>query len=248
MATRRKSPVEINPVPAHQCSIDLRLHILSRLPFFADLTPADLEKINALFVESGYAQGQPIFFAGDPAEHLYVVADGYVKLMQHTYSGQNVVLDVLQQGEFFGSLSPDSGTEYADSAIAQTPCCLLAIQNQDFSAILHQHPSVSLKVIEKMAQRLQAANQMIRRLSTQTVEGRMAHILVKLAQKLGQPQEVGLLIQLPLARADLAEMAGTTVESASRVLSRFQKEGLIASGRQWLAIKDLPRLQSYQDN
>ncbi len=88
---------------------------------------------------------------------------------------------------------------------------------------------------------------MIRRLSAQSVEGRIAHILLRLAEKVGQPQPVGLLIQLPLSRADLAEMAGTTVETASRVLSRFQKEKLVESGRQWVAIKNPGMLQTYQE-
>jgi CRP-like cAMP-binding protein len=247
MSTRRNSPVEIDPIPAHQCSVNLRLDILTGLPFFSELSPSEIQHINTLFVEKGYDQGEPIFFAGDAAERLYVVADGHVKLMQHTYSGQNVMLELLKQGEFFGSLSPQPGQEYTETAIAYTPCCLLTIQNQDFSTLLQKHPSVSLKVIEKMSQRLQEANQMIRRLSAQSVEGRIAHILLRLAEKVGQPQPVGLLIQLPLSRADLAEMAGTTVETASRVLSRFQKEKLVESGRQWVAIKNLVKLQTYQE-
>lgn len=246
MATRRKSPVDIDPIPAHQCSIHLRLEILANLPFFAELNSDQIQQINSLFTEKGYEQGEPIFFSGDPASHLYVVADGHVKLMQHTYTGQNVLLDVLIRGEFLGSLLPQAGDDYSETAIAQTPCCLLGIPNQAFSNLLQQYPSVSLKVIEKMSQRLQDANQMIRRLSAQSVEGRMAHILLKLGEKLGQPQEIGLLIQLPLSRADLAEMTGTTVETASRVLSRFQKEALIESGRQWVAIRDQPGLQAYQ--
>jgi CRP-like cAMP-binding protein len=247
MATRRNSPVEINPVPVHQCSIHLRLEILGNLPFFSGLSAADIEQINTLFVEKGYEQSAPIFFAGDPAGHLYVVADGHVKLMQHTYSGQNVMLDVLSRGEFFGSLLAQPGEEYTETAIAHTPCCLLTIQSQRFSELLQRYPSVSLKVIEKMTQRLQDANQMIRRLSAQSVEGRLAHILLKLGEKLGQQQEIGLLIQLPLARADLAEMAGATVETTSRVLSRFQKEKLIESGRQWVALKNPAGLEAYQE-
>lgn len=247
MTTRRRTPLEINPIPVHQCSVDLRLQILGNLPFFADLQTDEIERANRLFIEKGYAQGEPIFYGGDPAAQLFVIADGHVKLMQSTFSGQNVMLDVLSQGDFFGSLLPQAGEEYSETAIAQTPCCLLSIQSQDFTKLLEQHPSVSLRVIEKMAQRLQEANQMIRRLSAQSVEGRMAHILLKLGEKLGQPQAVGLLIQLPLSRADLAEMAGSTTETASRVLSRFQKEKLIESGRGWVALKDPAGLQKYQD-
>jgi CRP-like cAMP-binding protein len=93
-----------------------------------------------------------------------------------------------------------------------------------------------------MAERLQTAHETIRQLSAFPVERRIASVLLKLSEKLGEAHDEGLLIQVPLARQDLADMAGTTVESASRVMSQFQKQGLIRSGRQWVAITDLAGL------
>jgi len=246
MPARRKTPVNTEQIEPHLCTISLRLEILQNVPFFKDLAEQDLREINQLFVEKGYAAGETIYFAGDTATRLYVVADGNVKLMQHALSGQDVMLDVLKPGEFFGSLSILGDDEYANTATAQTACCAISIGAEDFRRILQHFPAVSLKVIDIMAQRLNAAHEMIRQLSAHSVEQRIAHVLLALAQKLGQENEVGWLIQLPLSRVDLAELVGTTTETASRVMSRFQKEGLIKTGRQWVAITDRDGLTAYK--
>jgi CRP-like cAMP-binding protein len=220
------------------CSADLRLRILSRVPFFVGLEHEDLEQINRLFREQGYSPGETICFAGDPAEHLFVVADGRVKLMHHSLSGKNVLLDMLTPGEFFGSLSTLGDDVYPDSAEAQTQTCVLAINASDFRQILEKYPEVALKVVDIMAARLRTAHERVRQLSTHSTEGRIANLLLILSKKFGKSSEVGLLIQSPLTRDDLAAMTGTTTETASRVMSQFQKDGLIQTGRKWVSILD----------
>ena len=80
------------------------------------------------------------------------------------------------------------------------------------------------------------------------VEQRLAHVLLKLVEKIGEQDDVGLLIQMPLGRSDLAELTGTTTETASRVMSQFQKEGLIQTGRRWVAITNINELTSIPEN
>jgi CRP-like cAMP-binding protein len=88
---------------------------------------------------------------------------------------------------------------------------------------------------------------MVRLLSVSSVEGRLAHVLLSLGDKLGEQDKVGLLIQLPLGRADLAELIGTTTETVSRMMSQFQKDGLIQTGRRWVAIVDKTSLAELRD-
>jgi hypothetical protein len=95
MTGRRKSPLEIDVTESHMCSLDVRLQILGKVPFFAGLSQDDLEQINRMFREHGFALNEIIYFAGDPAKHLLVVADGRVKLMRHSLSGKEVLLDLL---------------------------------------------------------------------------------------------------------------------------------------------------------
>jgi CRP-like cAMP-binding protein len=242
MSERRTTPLTPEIAEPHLCSVHTRLDVLRKVPFFASLDPNALRQVNTLFREVGYDSGAPIYFAGDPAARLYVVASGKVKISRHTLSGQDVVLDILASGDFFGSLAILGDATYPDTAQAQTGVCVLGIDAHDFQQILLRYPEVAVAVLQVTAQRLQDAHETIRQLSAFPVERRIAAVLLKLAEKLGEASAEGLLIQVPLARQELADMAGTTVESASRVMSQFQKQGLIRSGRQWVAIADLAGL------
>ncbi len=239
---RRHTPLEREGVEPEMCSVDLRLRILGQVPFFAGLSASDLARVNRLFREHGYAAGESIYHAGDAAAHLHVVASGKVKVTRPTLSGQDVLLEILVPGEFFGSLSASDDAEYADTAQAQTPCCILGIGARDFQSILQNYPAVAMRVLHIVAARLQDAQETIRQLSANSVESRVASTLLKLAEKLGQETKAGTLIQTPLSRQDLAEMTGTTTETVSRVLSHFRKAGLIRSGRRWIALANKSRL------
>ncbi len=243
MTGRRKSPLEIDVTEPHMCSVNMRLQILGQVPFFSGLSQADFEQINSLFHEQGYAPNETIYFAGDPVKNLWVVADGRVKLMRHSLSGKDVLLDILTSGEFFGSFSSQGNEVYPDTAQALTQTCVLQIGVKDFHNILENHPLVVLKVLDITSARLQAANMRVQQLSALPVEGRIAYLLLMLSEKFGEPSDVGLLIQAPLARDDVAAMTGTTSESASRVMSQFQKDSLIQTGRQWVAIIDRVSLE-----
>lgn len=243
MTGRRKSPLEIDVTEAHMCSVNLRLHILSQVPFFAGLSQDDLERVNSLFHEQGYAPHETIYFSGDAVKHLFVVADGRVRLMRHSLSGKDMLLDILTPGEFFGSFSTQGDEVYHDTAQAHTQTCVLGISVNDFRAILEKHPQVVLKVLDITSARLHAANVRVQQLSALPVEGRIANLLLVLSAKFGKPGDDGALIQTPLARDDVAAMTGTTSETASRVMSQFQKDGLIRTGRQWVAIADQAALE-----
>lgn len=238
MKKRRKSPVRVETTEPHLCSRELRLQILRAVPFFPGLTDAELEEVNHLFREKGFEPGEYIYFSEEPAGRLFVIAEGRVKLLRHTAGGKDVLLELLTPGEFFGTLSAQVDSLYQETALTQTAVCALTIGRDEFRAVLEKYPPVAMQVLDAVTARLESAHETIRQLSAQSVEKRIAFILLKLAQKLGQPDEVGLLIQTPLTRDDVAEMTATTPETASRMISQFQKEGWIKTGRQWVAISD----------
>jgi CRP/FNR family transcriptional regulator, nitrogen oxide reductase regulator len=244
MSSRRKTPLEIEEIEPAACTVDLRLQILQQLPFFASLAPAGIAAVNEQFRDRGYRPGETIYHSGDAGTHLFVVAAGKVKLLRHTVTGQDVLLEILVPGEFFGSLAPVAGDIYPETAQAQTAVCVLTIGSDAFRDILQAWPAAAMSVLDLTAARLQEAQETVRQLSAYPVEQRIAVTLLKLADKLGEQAEVGYLIQMPLSRDDLAQMTGTTMESASRVMSQFQKEGLVRSGRQWIAITNRSRLET----
>jgi CRP-like cAMP-binding protein len=243
MSTRRKTPVQVETVDPAVCSANLRLSILKQAPFFSGLQEADIALINKQFREYGYRSGEPIYFSGETAAHVYLVASGQVKLLQHTTSGQDVLLNILKPGDYFGSLTAVADELYSETALAHTAVCVLGIRTESFRTILGRNPSITLKILDITAKRLLETQETVRRLSTDSVERRIAANLLKLAYKVGEITGEGMLIQMPLSRDDLAQMTGTTTETTSRVISQFQKEGLVRSGRQWLAVVDISRLE-----
>jgi len=233
---RRKSPIRLDWIDPSVCTLDYRLKIIGRLPFFKHLPVAAIKEINLLFHDRNYAAGQAVYFEGDSALYLYLVAMGRVKLIRNTTSGHEVLLDILHGGEYFGHLNILGATTYSETAITQADCCILQISSEDFGTILKRYPDVALKVLSAVGKRLEESREQITQLSTYTVEQRIASALLRLANKLGEERDESVLIQLPFSRQDLAAMTGTTTETVSRVMSRFAEDGLIRSGRKWVAV------------
>jgi CRP-like cAMP-binding protein len=202
----------------------------------------ELQQVNRHFHERGHEPGAAIYYAGDPASQLYVLAAGSVKLIRHTLAGHDVLLDILATGEFFGSLSLLGDETYSDTALAQTITCTLSISGEDFRKLLEAYPQMAITVLDITTARLRDAQETIQQLSASSAEQRIASALLKLGEKLGEPREMGLLIQIPLTREDLAAMTGTTPETVSRIMAQLQKAGLVETGRQWVAIANQEKL------
>jgi CRP/FNR family transcriptional regulator, nitrogen oxide reductase regulator len=242
MPRRKGSPLKQENVQPEQCSINRRMDILGRSTFFAGMRDDDIRYVNTFFHEVGYESGEAIYYAGEEANSLYVVAAGKVKLTRHNLSGQDVLLEMLAPGDFFGTLSLLADACYPDTAQAQTQLCVLRIDVRDFQSILLRYPTVAVVVLQEMALRLHVAQETIRQLSTFPVERRIASILLALGKKLGEESEQGLLLQIPFSRQELADMAGATVETTSRVISKWEQGGLVHSGREWIAIVNVTGL------
>ena len=240
---RLKSPVRLDWVDPKVCSLEYRLKIIRRLPFFKHLPAEAISKINALFHDRDVSTDERIYFEGEEAGHLYLVAMGKIKLVRNTASRHDVLLDILHGGDYFGSLSTFGGRVHTETAIAQTDCCILQISSEDFETVLTKYPDVTRKVLGAVSKRLTESQEIVKQLSTYTVEQRIASALLRLAGKLGETRGQGVLIQLPFSRQDLAAMTGSTTETVSRVMSHFTKEGLVKSGRKWVTITNMKRLE-----
>ncbi|HET8617135.1 MAG TPA: Crp/Fnr family transcriptional regulator, partial [Actinomycetales bacterium] len=127
---------------------------------------------------------------------------------------------------------------------ALTVACVLSISADDFRAVMQRHPVVALAVLDDLAHRLEQSRQRVTHLSAGTVDQRVAAALLRLVDVVGEPQGSAILLQLPLTRADLGSMSGTTTESASRVMSRLRQDGVIESGRRWTSVLDVERLRA----
>jgi CRP/FNR family transcriptional regulator len=203
-----------------------RLEFLARVSLFRDLTAAERREIQGLFSDQKLDRDQFIFLEGDPAEHVYVVVEGKVKIVKQAPSGKELILEVFGPAEVFGGATLLLDRHPA-SAVAMEAGHLLRLPRTEYHALLKRFPPMAFQVIERLGYMLREAHQVIRGLAAERVEARVARLLFKLADKTGSPGEGGTRLGLHLTRQDIADMAGCTLETAIRVLSRWQKEGLI---------------------
>lgn len=242
-AARRRVPLRVTCAQPHQCPEPVRLQVLAHVPYLAGLTEEDLRRIDRRLVSLSWGEGDPLYRAGEPAEHLFVMASGRVKVTQSTADGTEVITDLVVPGELFGTLSSLGEPTYPETAQALTTTCALRMDAGAFRDVLAEHPAVALRVLDDVAARLAAARSGAARAMTGSVEQRVATTLLRLADKLGQDRHSGgTLLQIPLSRADLAAMTGSTPESVSRVMSRWRRDGVVESGRRWTAVVDRDRL------
>lgn len=242
MSDKKNTPLQSPTIEGHHCTVGLRLEKLQMVPFFRDLKKEEIRAINDKFTAKHYEKGETVYRQDDRSTMLRVVVAGNVKLVSHTMDGANVLLDMLKPGEFFGKPTAKGKDVYDETAQTQTKACILSIRLTDFRKIMDDYPAVAVSVLDITADRLTDSRQRIQHLTTLPVKKRIAHILITLANKFGEKDEQGLLIQLPLSRKDLADMAGTSSETTSRIMSQFQQDNLITSGRQWVAINDKAEL------
>jgi CRP-like cAMP-binding protein len=215
---------------------------MGNAPFFDHLSAAEVEDVAKSFRQAHYTMDQTIHYAGEDATLLSIVAAGRVKLVRPTLDGQDVLLDILGPGDYFGSLADLGDRTYREDATAHTDCCVLYTTATEFQRLLGRYPAVALATLGIVSGRLRDAHETIEQISTYPVERRVAATLIRLAGQAGRTGEESVLIEMPLSRQDLAGMTGAQVETVSRVISDFRRRGLVESGRNWIAVRDLEGL------
>jgi CRP-like cAMP-binding protein len=214
---------------------------------FQGLDRPALEVIVAAGRARAVRAGAFFFFQDAPAVRLYVLLAGRVKFTQVTVTGQQVLVRVSGPGEVFGTVAALGDAVYAASAQAVGPCAALGWESAVISGLMEQYPRLAVNALRFLAGRVREFQDRSRELATERAEQRVAHALLRLAAQLGRTVPQGLLLDLPLTRQDIAELTGTTLFTASRILRRWEQHGLIASARAQIVIRDLPALRRLTD-
>ncbi len=209
--------------------------LVPRIPLLQGVPERDHGKVGALLRLISYDRNDVVFLEGDTGNRVYFVTSGRVKLVHHTDEGRDVVLDVLGPKRVFGIMAVVEHMPYSSSALALEPTVVAYVRRGDFLHLLETYPSVAMRTIRELCLRVKAANDMVRVLATERVSKRIAHILIRLGRITGDDPGT---IDLPLTRQDVADMAGTTVETAIRTLSRFRREGYLETYRGRIRILD----------
>jgi CRP/FNR family transcriptional regulator, nitrogen oxide reductase regulator len=192
-----------------------------------------------------YAEkGEIIWMSGAPSDYSGIVGVGFVKMTKSSPNGQEVAVELLGPGQAFGLLASIEGRAFPLSATAVTNTWYLKLPTREMITIYNTSLAFKDAIIRSLGPRLRRAHEMMSRLSSGKVEERLAAVLFILADSYGREMPRGVEIEVPLTRHDLSEMAGTTTESTIRVLSRWQKEGIIATERHVITILQPEELQA----
>jgi CRP-like cAMP-binding protein len=246
-ACRRHVPLATSDAKPHPCPPVVRRRVLADTTFFSTLSCDELAEVDRHFTARAYAADMTICRAGDPARELFVLGAGRVKLTRSTSGGSDVVVDVVLPGAMFGALPADAQPTYAETAQTLCGCCVLTIPADQFKRLVRSHPDVAVAVIGSLSDHLTQARSALARLGRDSVGQRLAATLLSLAARAGHDRADMTLLQIPLSRADLAAMCGTTTESVSRTLSRWRREGVINAGRRWIGVEDFAALRAIAD-
>ncbi len=202
---------------------------------FSRLNDRELAELAKLAVERSFKAGEFIFWEGDDPDWFYIMAEGQVKALKHASTGKEFIIAFFGPGEIFGEVAVFENKPYPASAQAGSQTKVLGIERGDFVSFLTSHPEVALRIINVLGGRLREAQARLRDLAGERVEQRLARTLLMLSSKLGPT--------LPFTRQEIADMAGTTTETAIRFMSRLKYGGIIRSVRGKTVILDETKLR-----
>ena len=221
------------------------VELLARVPVFAELAPQDLQQIAELAVPRSFGPGQVVFREGDASDTCYIVSEGRARAVRRHRDGRTITLANFGPGDIFGELAlfEDERRSATVEAVLQTSA--IAVLGPDMRRLMSQHPDITMKLVIALGRRLRDTNERLTRQSFQTVQSRVAGALGQLvtqAQEQGSPENDVLVTA---TQADLAQLAGSSRESASRFLAVLERAGVITQGRGRLVVHDPSALDGY---
>lgn len=203
------------------CNCDMRgSNCIEIVPIFSTLTHDEMMEIAAITSDRTYEKGEMIYIAGDKGEKLYVIHKGRVKISRISSNGKEQVIRVIGPGEFMGELSLFNPVSMTDNGEALEKSTMCIIEGAKLKELIKKYPTIAIKVMEELSQRLEKAENLIEDINLHSVETRIAQELRKMANDRNE-------VVLNMTKGDFASQMGMSQETLSRKLSYFQELGLI---------------------
>ena len=219
--------------------------LLARVPVFEELADDDLRRVAEVIVPRRFGGGEVVFREGDDSDTAYVVSAGHARAIREHPDGRQITLATFGPGDIFGELAMFDDERRSATVEATDDLEVLGILGGDMRRLLRRHPDMAVKLVISLGRRLRAANERLARQSFQTVQSRVAAVLAQLVEQ-AQSEGAGARdIPVVATQADLAKLAGSSRESASRFLAVLERAGVISQGRGRLTVHDPAALQGY---
>jgi CRP-like cAMP-binding protein len=219
--------------------------LLARVPIFADLPPADLRQIGALSHPRRFAAGETVFREGDHSNTCYIVRTGHARAIREHSDGRQIALATFGPGDIFGELAMFDDEERSATIEAIDALDALAILGPDMRRLMLQRPEIAVALAAALARRLRATNERLASQSFQTVQSRVANVLSQLVEQARAEGVEDDEVPITATQVDVAMLAGSSRESASRFLASLERAGVISQGRGRLVVRDPDALRNY---
>jgi len=223
------------------------IEILRKVPLLSFLSDDQLREISPHVVMRRFEKDEFVFREGDRAEWLYFLQSGVVRCLKYGENGKEFILKALLPGDVFccESVTFDGSSVHPGNAQAMGPVSILKVSRQAYLRQIARHPQAGMQLISYLGGRLRESQDTAKSLALDPAEKRLAALLVRLADKIGEPVEQGIRIAVAFTREDLGHMVGLAEETVVRILSRWRTQGLVSSnGAKTLVVQDLATLKT----
>lgn len=215
-----------------------KIELLQSVSIFWDLNEDELGHIADKMVAKHFENGNYIFLEDSEGEQCFFVLEGSVKVTRLSKDGREVILAMLNEGDFFGEMSLLDGESRSANVIALEKTKVLTLDRNDFIAVVNDYPQIAVQLLKELARRLRKSDRQIASLSLSDAEKRIALCIIRFADEQGVIQNGKVSIPKAPIQQDIANMAGTSRETVSRALGLLEKEDLIERNGRELIILD----------
>lgn len=212
--------------------------LVANLPLFAGLGPDELEELLREARSVRHPKNSTIFAQGEDAHSFFLLLHGHVRASKTTPAGEQIVVRYVSPGETFGIAIAIGLRNYPANATAVDDSVVLAWPTAAWPRLVAKFPALATNTLQAVGSRLQESHTRVLEMSTQQVEQRIAHALLRLAKQSGRKLDHGVEIDFPISRQDIAQMTGTTLHTVSRIMSGWEQLGLVESGRQRIILRE----------
>jgi len=221
------------------------VELLGRVPAFSTLEPSDLQRIAQLAVPRRFESGQAVFREGDASDTCYVVRDGRARAIRTHGDGRTITLATFGPGDIFGELAMFEDERRSATVEAIEPTSVVGVLGPDMRRLMNEHPEIAARLVIALGRRLREMNERLSRQSFQTVQSRVAVVLSQLVEQEIAAGKGASDVLVTATQADLAQLAGSSRESASRFLAVLERAGVISQGRGRLVVHNPRALEQY---
>jgi CRP/FNR family transcriptional regulator, cyclic AMP receptor protein len=226
-------------------TVEESIALLGQVPVFQTLAPDELQHVAEVAVPRSFAAHQVVFREGDAGDTCYVVRSGHARAVREHPDGRTIALAHFGPGDIFGELAMFDDERRSATIETLDPVEAIAVAGSDMRRLLREHPDLASKVVIALGRRLRAANERLARQSFQTVRSRVAVVLDALVQQARGEGADDRDVLVSMTQARIAELAGSSRESASRFLAVLERAGVVTQGRGRITVHDPGALTDY---